>query len=144
MDLSSNQQCTLHREIHPFNQIRHSNKTLVHCYISAFRRVEVPLGWIGVTAENKRQPIPFETETDWTVKSMKGRNVTKDDIRVRQIVFNENVWTAPIVNKGEVDTSLRKTESEFIKSGRADMGDIIKQIYERANDIYGTDFKPGF
>lgn len=71
-------------------------------------------------------------------------NVTKDDIRVRQIVFNEDVWTAPIVNKGEVDTSLRETESEFIKSGRADMGDIINQIYDRANEIYGTDFKPGF
>jgi hypothetical protein len=71
-------------------------------------------------------------------------NVTKEKIRVRDVVFNENVWTAPIVNKGVVDTSLRETESDFIKSGRADMGDIIEQIYERANEMYGTDYEPGF
>jgi hypothetical protein len=71
-------------------------------------------------------------------------NVTKEDIEVRQIVFNEDVWTAPIVNKGVVDPSLRESESDFIKSGRADMGDIITKIYERANEMYGTDLKPGF
>jgi ribonuclease Z len=71
-------------------------------------------------------------------------NVTKEKIRVRDVVFNENCWTAPIVNKGVVDTSLRETESDFIKSGRADMGDIIEQIYERANEMYGTDYEPGF
>ncbi len=71
-------------------------------------------------------------------------NVTKDDIRVRQVVFNEDVWTAPVVNRGEIDTSLRESESDFIKSGRADMGDIIKQIYERANEMYGTDLKSPF
>ena len=30
------------------------------------------------------------------------------------------------------------------ESGRADMGDIIQQIYDRANEMYGTDLKPGF
>jgi len=39
---------------------------------------------------------------------------------------------------------LRESESDFIKSGRADMGDIIKQIYERANEMYGTDLKSPF
>ena len=71
-------------------------------------------------------------------------NVTKDDIRVRNVVFNEDVWTAPIANVGEIDTSLRESESDFIKAGRADMGDIIKEIYERANEMYGTDLESPF
>ena len=28
-------------------------------------------------------------------------------------------------------------------SGRADMGEKIKNIYQRADEIYGADFKPG-
>jgi len=39
-------------------------------------------------------------------KDMLVWNVTKEDIKVREVVYNENVWTAPIVNKGVVDTSL--------------------------------------
>jgi hypothetical protein len=39
-------------------------------------------------------------------------NVTEEGVRVREVVYNENVWTAPVVRRGEVDTSLRATESE--------------------------------
>jgi hypothetical protein len=70
-------------------------------------------------------------------------NVTKDDIRVREVVYNENVWTAPIANKNEVDTSQRQSESEWVIEGRADFKDIIGQVYKRTNEKYGTDFKPG-
>jgi ribonuclease Z len=75
-------------------------------------------------------------------KDMLVWNVTKEDIKVREVVYNENVWTAPIVNRGEIDTSLRESESDFIKSGAADFSDVINDVYKRTNDKYGTDFKP--
>ena len=71
-------------------------------------------------------------------------NVTADDIRVREAVFNENVWTAPIVRRGEIDTSLRESESDFIKAGKADFGDVIQDVYDRVNKRYGTDVQPEF
>jgi ribonuclease Z len=69
-------------------------------------------------------------------------NVTKEDIRVREVVYNENVWTAPIVKRGEIDTSLRESESDFIKAGIADFSDVINEVYRRTNEKYGTDIKP--
>ena len=71
-------------------------------------------------------------------------NVTADEIRVREAVFNENVWTAPIVRRGEIDTSLRESESDFIISGKADFGDVIQGVYDRVNKKYGTDVQPEF
>ncbi len=75
-------------------------------------------------------------------KDMLVWNVTKEKVRVREVVYNENVWTAPIVNRGEIDTSLRESESAFIKGGIADFSDIIEMVYERTNTKYGTDVKP--
>lgn len=75
-------------------------------------------------------------------KDMLVWNVTKEDIQVREVVYNENVWTAPIVNRGEIDTSLRESESDFIKSGAADFSDVINDIYKRTNEKYGTNIKP--
>jgi ribonuclease Z len=75
-------------------------------------------------------------------KDMLVWNVTKEDIKVREVVYSENVWTAPVVNSGEIDTSLRESESDFIKSGIADFSDVIDDVYKRTNKKYGTDFKP--
>jgi len=75
-------------------------------------------------------------------KDMLVWNVTKEDIKVREIVYNENVWTAPIVNQGVVDTSLRESESDYIKSGVADFSDVIGDLYKRINEKYGTSVKP--
>jgi hypothetical protein len=69
-------------------------------------------------------------------------NVTKEDISVREVVYNENVRTAPIVKRGEIDTSLRESESDFIKAGIADFSDVISEVYRRTNEKYGTDIKP--
>lgn len=69
-------------------------------------------------------------------------NITKEEIRVREVVYNENVWTAPIIEKGVVDTSQRASESDFIKSGVADFSDVIQEVYDRTNKKYGTDVKP--
>ena len=75
-------------------------------------------------------------------KDMLVWNVTKEKIGVREVVYNENVWTAPITEKGEIDTSLRESESDFIKKGAADFSDVIGEVYERTNKKYGTDVKP--
>jgi hypothetical protein len=47
-----------------------------------------------------------------------------------------------LLQKGEVDTSLRESESDFIKAGAADFSDVIDEIYKRTNNKYGADVKP--
>jgi ribonuclease Z len=71
-------------------------------------------------------------------------NVTEEGIKTRDIVYNEDVWTAPIVERGEIDTSIRESESQFIIDGKADMDDVIKQVYDSVNARYGTDIQPEF
>jgi ribonuclease Z len=75
-------------------------------------------------------------------KDMLVWNVTEDNIRVREVVYNENVWTAPIVRRGEIDTSLRESESDWIKGGVADFSEIISEVYDRTNKKYGTSIEP--
>jgi ribonuclease Z len=95
------------------------------------------------TAPNIMQGIRTTYDGPLTMaKDMLVWNVTKEKINVREVVYNENVWTAPIANKGEVDTSLRESESEWILKGKADFDDVINKVYERTNKKYGTDFKP--
>jgi ribonuclease Z len=77
-------------------------------------------------------------------KDMLVWNVTEDNIHVREVVYDENVWTAPIVRQLPVDTSLRESESDFVIQGKADFGDVIQQVYDRINKKYNTDVKPGF
>lgn len=69
-------------------------------------------------------------------------NVTKDDIRVREIVFQESVWSPPLVNYVEVDRSIMETESEWNLSGTLDVKDVIDETYKKTNEKYGTDIKP--
>lgn len=71
-------------------------------------------------------------------------NVTEEGITARDIVYNENVWTAPIVERGEIDTSIRQSESQFLIDGKADMGDVIQKVYDSVNSRYGTDIQPEF
>jgi len=71
-------------------------------------------------------------------------NVTKEGIKVRDIVYNENVWTSPIVERGEIDTSIRESESQFLINGKADMDDVIKKVYDSVNERYGTNVQPEF
>lgn len=70
-------------------------------------------------------------------------NVTKDKITVREVVFQEDVWPPPgAIEAPPVDRSIMETSSEWINEQNLDMGDIIQNIYDRANKIYGTDEKP--
>ena len=70
-------------------------------------------------------------------------NVTKDKITVRDVVFNENVWSPPPARKPPpVDRSIMQTTSDWINQHNLDMGDLIQKIYDRANKLYGTNEKP--
>jgi ribonuclease Z len=70
-------------------------------------------------------------------------NVTKDKIKVRDVVFNEDVWSPPPARKPPpVDRSIMQTTSDWINQHNLDLGDIIHKIYDRANKLYGTNEKP--
>jgi ribonuclease Z len=70
-------------------------------------------------------------------------NVTKDKITVRDVVFNEDVWSPPGARKPPpVDRSIMQTTSDWINQQNLEMGDIIQKIYDRANKMYGTNEKP--
>ena len=69
-------------------------------------------------------------------------NVTKDDIRVRSIVYEEDVWSPPLVRQVPVDRSIMQEVSDWTVDHAMDMGAVIEAIYERANKLYGTNEKP--
>ena len=70
-------------------------------------------------------------------------NVTKDKITVRDVVYNEDVWSPPPARKPPpVDRSIMQTTSDWINQHNLDMGDVIQKIYDRANKLYGTNEKP--
>lgn len=70
-------------------------------------------------------------------------NVTKDDVKVRMAVVNEDAWPLPSVDpKLPADPSQRIGFSDFISSGRVVFTDVIDQIYERVNKEFGTNVEP--
>ena len=70
-------------------------------------------------------------------------NVTKEDIRVRQISYNEDMWPPPAPQPPPpVDRSITKYTSKWIVEQNLDVNDIIQGIYDRANKKYGTSEKP--
>ncbi len=94
------------------------------------------------TAPNILQGIRTTYDGPLTLaKDMLVWNVTADEIRTREVVYNENVWTAPIANKNIVDMSQRATESEWLLKGRASFDEIIDAVYKRTNEKYKTDVK---
>jgi ribonuclease Z len=65
-------------------------------------------------------------------------NITKDDIRVRMAIVDEDVWPPPATEKPLVpDPNLRIPYSDFIAGGRYDMRDVIQPIYDEINEEYG-------
>ena len=70
-------------------------------------------------------------------------NVTKDDIRVRMAVVNEEVWPPPATEKPmPPDPSNRIPYSKQILGGKLDVIDVIQPIYDEINEQYGTNEKP--
>ncbi len=67
-------------------------------------------------------------------------NVTKDDIRTRMAVINEDVWPLPsVTEKLPADPSQRVGFTQFLLDGRVVFTDVIKKIYDGINEEFGTD-----
>ncbi len=71
-------------------------------------------------------------------------NVTKDDIKVRMAVVDENTWpqpsTIPLVPP---DPSLQRTQlSKFLHDGRVVYSDVLQEIYNRINKKFGSNEQP--
>ena len=69
-------------------------------------------------------------------------NITKDDIRVRMAIFDEDVWPPPATEKPQVpEPSLRIPYSDEIAGGKLDVKDVIQPIYDEINKEYGLSEK---
>ncbi len=69
-------------------------------------------------------------------------NITKDEIRVRMAVVDEDVWPPPATEEPLLpDSTLRIPYSDMIANGRYDMTDVIQPIYDRTNKEYGSNEK---
>jgi ribonuclease Z len=69
-------------------------------------------------------------------------NITKDDIRVRMMIVDEDVWPPPVSGKPQIpDPSLRIPYSDMISGGKSDMRDVIQPTYDEINKQYGLDEK---
>jgi ribonuclease Z len=81
---------------------------------------------------------PLTLATDYLVW-----NVTKDDIRVREVFVNENMWPPPpAYPKPPMDPSLMKFVSKEIGAGYLDEAVVTDQaIYDRINKKFGTDLE---
>jgi len=78
-------------------------------------------------------------------KSVAGKmvwNITKDDIRVRMAVVDEDVWPPQPSEQPQVpDPTLQVGFSDFIVDGKYDMKEVIQPIYDDINKRYGLDEK---
>jgi ribonuclease Z len=70
-------------------------------------------------------------------------NVTKDEIRVREVHFNPDVWPPPKAYPSpDIDQSQMVFVSEEIASRKlVEAFEVDQRIYDRINAAYGTDFK---
>lgn len=69
--------------------------------------------------------------------------MTKDEIKVRMAVVDEDVWPQPSITKTlPADPKDRIGLSGFIASGRVVFDDVIKFYYDQANKMFGTNYKP--
>ncbi len=69
-------------------------------------------------------------------------NITKDDIRVRMAVVDEDVWPPPATEKPQLpDASTRIPYSKEIAGGKLDMHDVLQPTYDEINKEYGLSEK---
>lgn len=70
-------------------------------------------------------------------------NVTKDDIKVRMAVINEDIWPMPsVTEKLPADPADRVGFSDFLIEGKELFPDLLRSIYADVNQEYGSDIKP--
>ncbi len=67
-------------------------------------------------------------------------NVTKEDIRVRMAVVDQDIWPSPsVTEKLPANPADRVGFSPFIISGRRVYQDVIEDLYNRVNERFDTD-----
>ena len=71
-------------------------------------------------------------------------NVTKDDIRVRMSVVDDEVWPSPPLKAKRAPDVSELPFSKFILSGARGFPEVVGPIYDEINKLYGTDFEPFF
>jgi len=65
-------------------------------------------------------------------------NITKDDIRVRMAVVDEDVWPPPATDKPQLpDPNERIPYSDEISSGKLNMKKVLQPTYDEINRQYG-------
>jgi len=80
---------------------------------------------------------PLSLATDYMVW-----NITKDAVRTRMMIVDENVWPPPATEKPLLpDASQRIPYSDMILDGKYDLRDVIQPIYDAINEQYGLDEK---
>ena len=78
---------------------------------------------------------PLSLATDYMIW-----NVTKDDIRVRMAVVDEDAWPLPsTTEKLPADPSERVGFTQFLLDGRDVFTDVVQAIYDETNAQFGTD-----
>jgi ribonuclease Z len=78
---------------------------------------------------------PLALATDYMVF-----NITKETIKVRMAVTDEDIWPQPAVGKKlPPDATKRIGFSEFIEGGRVNYKEVVDKIYSDINKKYGTD-----
>ena len=80
---------------------------------------------------------PLSLSTDYMVW-----NITKEDIRVRMAIVDEDVWPPAASEKPQTpDPSLRIPYSDTIAGGKLDVKEVIQPIYDEINKKYGINEK---
>ncbi len=78
---------------------------------------------------------PLSLATDYMVW-----NVTKDEIRVRMAVVNEDAWPLPsVTEKLSADPKDRVGFTQFLLAGREVFTDVVQAIYDETNKRFNTD-----
>ena len=81
---------------------------------------------------------PLALATDYMVF-----NVTKDEIKVRMAVIDEDIWPQPATQpRMPPDRSIRVGFSEYIIGGRVPFTEVVQGIYDAINEEYGTNIEP--
>ncbi len=87
-----------------------------------------------LAAVRKTYDGPLALATDYMVL-----NVTKDEIKVRMAVIDEDIWPQPAVQKKlPPDPSKRVGFSDFIRGGRVNYKEVVDELYSEMNKKYGT------
>jgi hypothetical protein len=67
-------------------------------------------------------------------------NITKDDMRLREVIVDPDSWPAPPASKpGEPDKSAKTPFSDFVNSGRLDVSKAFAKEIAEFKKKYGLE-----